>query len=111
MDKTEHQLYCFVRPNILLAMTKREISLYSWEDSDNIKQLLLPSLVISLGTERLFTQGLCLTRQSLIFVQQPLSNFLTHGKVEIVFVDANTRTLQKSLEVKHKILKFLGCGS
>jgi hypothetical protein len=44
MDKTEHQRCPFAGQNILLAMTKSEISLYSWEDSDNLKQLSFPKL-------------------------------------------------------------------
>ncbi len=95
MDKTEHLLCCFTRQNIFLAMTESDISLYSWEESNNLRKLSLPSLVISLGSKQLFTPGLCLG-QSLIFIQQPLPDFLTHGKVEIVFVDTNTRTFQMS---------------
>ncbi len=50
--------------------------------------------------------GLCLTGQSLVFVRQPLPDFPTHGKVEIVFVDANTGTFQVSMLLKLFLLIF-----
>jgi hypothetical protein len=65
MDKTEHQLCRFAGQNILLALTKSKISLYSWEDSDNLKQLLLPKLTKNLAIGGAFTRDIRFIANSL----------------------------------------------
>ena len=110
----------FVGKNILLAMTKNDISLFSWTDNDDLSNVSVPNFVIPLHDagaiaaavpdHRLFTPGLCLSGQSIVFVRQELPEAQRPTDAQIVFADANTGKILKSISVKHKIRKLLGCG-
>ena len=106
--------------NILLAMTKNDISMFSWTDNDDLSNVSAPNIVVPLHgagaiaaavpDHRLFTPGLCLAGQTIVFVRQELPEAQRTSAAELVFADANSGTILRSISVKHKIRKLIGCG-
>ena len=100
-------------------MTKQNIYLFSWADENDLQISNVPDLVISLKdplvqsvfNDAFFTPGLVLVDDHIIFVSQEFVNDVSKpGEGEIVFANANTGTIEKSIMVRQKIRKLLSCG-
>jgi len=114
---SQHQVARFSDRHILLTMTRDDIQLWSWADSE-LSELSQPDLYIPLKsvTEAIqsffFTPGLHFDGSRISFIRQmPMFDTQNIGDADIVILDANSGKVVQNVHVNQKIRKLLAIGS
>jgi hypothetical protein len=115
-DSTQHCLQRFKNKHILLAMTKDNVSLYSWSPEEEVTQnwdyqVPLNPADCFVWKKVFFTPGMQLFGQKIAFVRQ-VAMFDTHtvGDADLVIADANDGQVLKTIHINQKIRKLLAVG-
>ena len=114
-DESQHSLENYARKNILIAMTKDFLTLYSWSSLEDLTtwnyQIPLNPSDCFVWKKVFFTPGMQLYGQKVAFVRQ-VAMFDTHtvGDADLIIANANTGQVENSIHVNQKIRKLLAVG-
>ena len=117
LDETQHKIERFLGKHVLIAMTKDNLSLFSWSHLDELHagkwdfQIPLNPTDCFAWKKVFFTPGMQLFGQKIAFVRQ-VAMFDTHtvGDADLVIANANDGQVINTIHINQKIRKLLAVG-